>query len=263
MDELEDELEPLPSTMDYSCSMVIYCVDDSSILQKAAEELENFLTTERCRTVDRFCKCWTESSTESKSIVESISNAYDHNLTCKDTKSLTRLFPCPMKFCIRNFNELSKIMRVAKTRANSQTDKLCYDIVIILGHSSVPLAEDDNLIAAFATIRPTVIAFLGCCGGNSRYGPVAKMSYMLYRKSKAIIGFYQRRVYIDELRTTSLVVGLKYFICLLSFENFTLAKKIREIYGSETDQYTKKISNIYLWPRTGCKNFYGSNTLCK
>ena len=56
---------------------------------------------------------------------------------------------------------------------------LHHDVIIILGHSSVLLAEDKDLIETFAKIRPNIIAFVDCSGGNSRYGPILTMSYML------------------------------------------------------------------------------------
>ena len=51
--------------------------------------------------------------------------------------------------------------------------------MIILGHSSVLFAEDKDLIETCAKLDLTIIAFVGCCEGNTRYGPILNMSYLL------------------------------------------------------------------------------------
>ena len=89
---------------------------------------------------------------------------------------------------------------------------LHHDAIIILGHASVLLAEDKDLIAAFVKMDLTIIAFLGCCGGNTRYGPIATMSYLLPAYCRPILAFYQQQVYIDELEHTSLMIGIQYYL---------------------------------------------------
>ena len=91
-----------------------------------------------------------------------------------------------------------------KTKAKREVD-----VIIILGHSSALLAEDKDLIETFAKLDPTIIAFVGCCGGNTRYGPILNMSYLL---PAPIIAFYQRQVYKDELKYTSLMIGLRNYL---------------------------------------------------
>ena len=89
------------------------------------------------------------------------------------------------------------------------------DVVVILGHSSVfscgPFDTEELLVALTTKLKPTVIAFLSCCGGNNRYGPIYKMSHLL---PQCLIGFYQRRVYVEELCKTSLVIGLRNYMYL-------------------------------------------------
>ena len=90
------------------------------------------------------------------------------------------------------------------------------DVIVILGHSGVfscgPFETEELLVALTTKLDPTVIAFISCCGGNKRYGPIYKMSHLL--TSKCLVGFYQRRVYIEELCETSLVIGLRNYLYL-------------------------------------------------
>ena len=133
---------------------------------------------------------------------------------------------------IRDYGYLERLKTEAKIR--DEGHGLHHDVVIILGHTSVMLAEDKDLIAAFGKMNPTIIAFLGCCGGNTRYGPILSMSYLLPSEKlqyvygdriillidNPILAFYQRQVYTDELLHTSLVIGLKYYLHLKNTRDF-------------------------------------------
>ena len=111
---------------------------------------------------------------------------------------------------IRDYGYLERLITEAKRRVEGQG--LHHDVIILLGHSSVLLAEDKDVIEAFAKLNPTIIAFLGCCGGNTRYGPIVTMSYMLPSHCKPIIAFYQQQIYTEELENTSLIIGLQYYL---------------------------------------------------
>ena len=123
----------------------------------------------------------------------------------------------------------------------------CADVIVILGHSSVfscgPF-DTEELLVALTKLSPTIIAFLSCCGGNTRYGPIYKMSHLLTPKS--VIGFYQRRVYVDELCETSLVRGLRYYM-YLQRKFTTLGKE-----ESETSEETDKIKRLTAIQAFGC-----------
>ena len=119
---------------------------------------------------------------------------------------------------IRDYGYLERLITEAKS--SIEEHELRHDVIILLGHTSVPLAEDKDLIAAFTKMDPTIIAFLGCCGGNTHYGPILTMSYLLpSNKATPIIAFYQRQVYIDELKDTSLMIGLQYYLHMISHQN--------------------------------------------
>ena len=103
------------------------------------------------------------------------------------------------------------------------------DIIIILGHSSVfscgPFDTEELLVVLTSKLNPTIIAFISCCGGNNRYGPIYKMSHLL--TPKCLVAFYQRRVYVKELCKTSLVVGLRNYL-YLQCELFKSVIKVTE-----------------------------------
>ena len=93
-----------------------------------------------------------------------------------------------------------------------------YDVVMILGHSNIyhvgPFDTSDVIEAILTKHKPSIIALLGCCGGGTRYGPLMKISQM---GSKTIFGFYQRRIYPDELVETSLVLGIRNYFHLKNY----------------------------------------------
>ena len=101
-----------------------------------------------------------------------------------------------------------------------------YEVVIILGHSNVynigPYSMYD-ILQAVLRHKPVIVAFLGCCGGSMRYGPLLMASHMQEVKT-TIFGFYQRRIYIDELLQTSLVVGIRNYLRLSGAASRTIAK---------------------------------------
>lgn len=169
-------------------SIVIYVLDET--LKEKAEELAKFMK-EKCEIT--ICDCsWEEISASQGSIMV----ARKHYRNCKEKKHYTKTAHTDV--CVKNFDDLSDTIDKAKS---GQTVPH-HDVIIILGHSSVLLAQDDDLVVALRKINPTIVAFLGCCGGNSRYGPIAKMSSLLDpdddKSTRPIIGFYQRRVYVSE-----------------------------------------------------------------
>ena len=90
-----------------------------------------------------------------------------------------------------------------------------YEVVIILGHSNVynfgPFSICD-ILEVILHHKPVIVALLGCYGGSVRYGPLLVISQMT--GIKAIFGFYQRRIYKDELIQTSLVTGIRNYLRL-------------------------------------------------
>ena len=91
------------------------------------------------------------------------------------------------------------------------------DVVVILGHLSAlccsPTATED-LLVALTKLKPTIVTFMCCGGGNDRHGPILKLAHLLY--PKCIVGYFQRRVYVEELHETCLVVGLQNFLYMIS-----------------------------------------------
>ena len=151
-----------------------------------------------------------------------------------------------------NFDDLSETL----DKANSGADIPHCEVIIILDHCSALLAGEDDLVVALRKTSPVIVAFLGCCGGNTCYGPIVKMSQLLDRDddkgTKPIIGFYQRRVYVSELRSTSLVIGLQYYMhmCNSSLQPAEDKANYRKIaicafglstIGSKSSWYGKKL----------------------
>ena len=95
------------------------------------------------------------------------------------------------------------------------TPRSSYEVVMILGHSNIyhvgPFDTSDVVEAILTRHKPSIIALLGCCGGGTRYGPLMRISQI---GSKTIFGFYQRRIYPDELVNTSLVLGIRNYFHL-------------------------------------------------
>ena len=143
-----------------------------------------------------------------KHLGDTIGEISDNFKQCNEEKSATDT--CIPYVAIRGYGYLERLVMEARNR--DEGSGLRHDVIIILGHASVLLAEDKDLIAAFVKMDPTIIAFLGCCGGNTRYGPIATMSYLLPECCRPILAFYQRQVYIDELEHTSLMVGIQYYL---------------------------------------------------
>ena len=175
----------------------IYVLDDT--LYDCVKKLRKFLTKRR---VINICSDhhW------SKHLGETIGETSDNFKKCNEEKSAADT----PSVSIRDYGYLERLVSEAKKRVIGHG--LRHDVIIILGHASVLLAEDKDLIAAFVKMDPTIIAFLGCCGGNTRYGPIATMSYLLPEYCRPILAFYQRQVYIDELEHTSLMIGIQYYL---------------------------------------------------
>ena len=144
----------------------------------------------------------------SKHLGDTIGETSDNFKQCNEEKSAADI--CIPFVAIRGYGYLERLVMEAKNRVKGCG--LRHDVIIILGHISVLLAEDKDMIAAFVKMDPTIIAFLGCCGGNTRYGPIATMSYLLPEYCRPILAFYQQQVYIDELEHTSLTIGIQYYL---------------------------------------------------
>ena len=91
------------------------------------------------------------------------------------------------------------------------------DVVVILGHSTVTHVESlriQDIFTAFVQPKPpSLFIFLGCCGGNPRYGPLKKLS-LLPEWQGTVFSFFQRRVYIDELCNSLPVLAIQHYVHL-------------------------------------------------
>ena len=141
---------------------VIYVLDESLI--KHAKSLEEFI----CEVKN--CDCsWDKICPNDKG---SVTVAREHYLKCKEQQ---KIFHDQCKIDICDFDDLSETIDKVKSGADIPD----YEVIIILGHYSALLAGEDDLVVALRKINPIIVAFLGCCGGNTRYGPIAKMSQLL------------------------------------------------------------------------------------
>ena len=110
------------------------------------------------------------------------------------------------------------------------------DIVVILGHSNAfnfgTLAISDIMETLLHPEPPFLVVFLGCCGGNARYGPLTMFS-QLPEWQNTVFSFFQRRIYKDELCYTVPVLGIQYYLHLLRQDDdvTSLKKNIRDSFG--------------------------------
>ena len=188
----------------------IYVLDKS--LKEHAIKVEKFIK-DKCEV--QICNCpWDKICPDDKG---SVSVTCEHYFNCEEKQE--KSFPAiesshdQCEVNVYDFDDLSETI----DKTNSGADTPHYEVIIILGHCSALLAGEDDLVVALRKINPVIVAFLGCCGGNIRYGPIVKMSQLLdpdddIKGTKPIIGFYQRRVYVFELLSTSLVIGLRYYM---------------------------------------------------
>ena len=107
------------------------------------------------------------------------------------------------------------------------TPRPLYEVVMILGHSNIyhvgPFDTSDVIETILTKHKPYIIALLGCCGGGTRYGPLLRISQM---GSNTIFGFYQRRIYPDELVNTSLVLGIRNYFHLNHFHGRQVSTRV-------------------------------------
>ena len=184
----------------------IYVLDKT--LYKLAEDIKELLTKGDCEIT----VCDESKDHWSDHVGNTIAQTATNFKNCKDSKSLHTFVDTCIDVSIRDYGYLERLKNEAKEE--NKVRRLHHDVIILLGHSSVLLAEDKDLVETFAKLNPTIIAFLGCCGGNTRYGPILTMSYMLRNTffHSSMIAFYQRQIYTDELENTSLIIGLQYYL---------------------------------------------------
>ena len=198
-DESSDEIFAKFQLKDIT--IAIYVLDKT--LYDFAKDLRTFLT-KSCNFNLCDKHCW-ESH-----LKETIAETYASFKNCHEVKHTIAFPQNNTCISIRSYGYLKEVIMEAKRRVKG--NGLHHDVILILGHTSVMLAEDKDLIAAFSKIKPTIIAFLGCCGGNTRYGPILTMSYLLPAECSPVIAFYRRNVYKDELEETTLMIGLQYYL---------------------------------------------------
>ena len=118
----------------------------------------------------------------------------------------------PARIELLTFSDLTALMDPDDSSSQPYSD-----VVIILGHSNVfsfgSLAISDILSAFVHPEPPSFVVFLGCCSGNPRYGPL-KMVSLLPEWENTIFGFFQRRIYKDELCDTVLGLAIKHYLHL-------------------------------------------------
>jgi len=144
--------------------------------------------------------------------------------------------------------------------ADDPSSQPYYDVVVILGHSNVfnfgSLNISDILEAVLHPRPPSFIVFLGCCGGNPRYGPLKKLS-LLPEWQNTIFSYFQRRIYKDELCNTIPVLAIQYYLHLETHyteinkplpEKFLLVYSIRCAYLDSRYRY-KGDSARFLNPK--------------
>ena len=107
------------------------------------------------------------------------------------------------------------------------TPRPLYEVVMILGHSNIyhvgPFDTSDVIETISTKHKPYIIALLGCCGGGTRYGPLLRISQM---GSNTIFGFYQRRIYPNELVNTTLVLGIRNYFHLNHFHGRQVSTRV-------------------------------------
>ena len=102
-----------------------------------------------------------------------------------------------------------------------------YDVVVILGHSSIFTIGPFSTTEILRTLvdissphgQPTIVALLGCCSGNASYGPLS--TFQGLQNLNTIFAFYRRNVYRDELKNTSLVLGIRNYLYLIIKKSFS------------------------------------------
>ena len=129
-------------------------------------------------------------------------------MTLSATKSVWRC-PAASEIELLTFDDLIALMDV--------NDPPYSDAVVILGHSNLYSFESldftDILGALLHPKPPLFLVFLGCCGGNPRYGPLKQLP-LLPEWQNTIFSYFQRQVYKDELCNTIPVLTLQYYLHL-------------------------------------------------
>ena len=188
-------------------SFRVYLVDDD--LDDCAKNLF------KNRRDINICSCSLEDY-----CIKSIALAREHHHKCRQSPFIST---CNQFACNQGNLSLHDFYKLTSDYEEDATLFNC-DVVMILGHSSALFAEDYKLITVLAKMKPTIVAFIGCGEGNTRFGPVVNMARILScvcGDVTPIVGFYQRRVYVSELQDTNLIVGLQYYAQLLKYFKVT------------------------------------------
>jgi len=116
---------------------------------------------------------------------------------------------------------------IAVMSGDASSDQPQTDIVVILGHSNVfnfgSLAIPDIMGALLPRKPerkpPSLVVFLGCCGGNPRYGPLVMLS-QLPEWQNTVFSFFPRRIYEEELCRRAPVLVVQYLLHLSIVPNY-------------------------------------------
>lgn len=139
----------------------------------------------------------------------------NYSISIKDAADSLKLhhFPEGLDQCdIRSFSHLGSLLKYS----SEDKFKFDYDVVVILGHSTIftigPFFTTDILstLVDVCSPRPSIVALLGCCSGNARYGPASILPHV--HDLETIFVFYRRMVYLDEIMNTSLVLGIRNYL---------------------------------------------------
>ena len=95
---------------------------------------------------------------------------------------------------ILSFGHLAALLKCNSERVYLSGNH--YDVVLILGHSSIftigPFSTTE-ILHTYVNIssphaKPSIVALLGCCSGNARYGPVSTLQGL--QNLNTIFAFY-------------------------------------------------------------------------
>lgn len=173
----------------------------------------------------------------------------------EDLKELFRKPPCPssaggyssdtIQSELIELEELNSLIRCQDELPTSHSD-----VAVILGHANTynfgSLTIADILEALLHPKPPSFVVFLGCCGGNVRYGPLAMLS-QIPEYQDTVFSFFQRRIYIDELFHSAPVLAVQYYVHLISQFQSTQDKIACSIRDAKSDSAFEKDAHAALF----------------
>ena len=201
------------------CSIGIYILEESSELEDRAHTIKCVLESQ-CQ-INHYLPLQQRISAFKKASLAGIT-AQSKSQYWQRFLSFKVLQVCRFLRLIEYCTEFDKLrdgrnVTVMSITCLKQLTDSSHDVVILLGHSTICnfglFSTSDILgILCHSQTQPSIIAFLGCCSGSNRHGPFVMVPHQW--KTKTVFGFYQRRVCIDELEKTSIVLGIRNYLHL-------------------------------------------------